>query len=361
MANPKRQAHRAAAAASKPRAEEPQTVHEPEVVGAPVSEEQQLVSSNYDTLMSFLSGAAAFFRKANQLEAAARDRLTEVQKFEGDLKAAGVRIPRDADEDARAQTLIRSAKVGRQATDAFWSITSVLSKLHKATVAGRERAGQLDDQAAEIAQRLHNGYTDEAKRKAREQEEADRRAAEQRAREERDREQAELERKALEAEASSPTLSEREQRFVDQMVAGAFGPVQCARLAGYKNFDKVVDQLLASPKIKAAIDAKKQAENIRQQAAAKREMPLDVQVEPVKPDIRRATPGGHDRTTWSAEVFDADAFMAAVLDPMTRTKLGIPANCATFHQVNLNEAARGLHEKMNVWPGVRAKKTTTTV
>ena len=362
MANPKKAAHRAATASRQSTS----PVHEPEVVGAPISEEQQLVSSNLEPLTTFISGLMTFFRTAGQLEAAARDRLTDVQKFEGDLKVAGVTIPRDADEDAQAQVMIRASKLGRQKTDTFWSITSVLSKLHKATVAGRERAGSLDDEAAAIAQRLHNGYTDAETRRARLEEDRIRQERERVAREDRAREQQQAEEAALRAEMNAPSCSEREMQFVNFVTLDIYSgssqgnPERSAERAGYKDPMTAGPKLMASAKIQSAIAAKQDAENIRRQAQAKREMPLDVQVEKVRPNIQRAA-GSHDRVTWSADVFDADAFMAALLDPRQRMQLGIPADCATFNQVKLNEVARSIHEKMDVFPGVRAKKTTSTV
>ena len=40
---------------------------------------------------------------------------------------------------------------------------------------------------------------------------------------------------------------------------------------------------------------------------------------------------------------------------------GIPLDCLQINTVKLNEYARSLHEQLDRWPGVRARKTTKVV
>jgi hypothetical protein len=190
-----------------------------------------------------------------------------------------------------------------------------------------------------------------------EENERRRQEAERNARIEREREQAELEQKAIEAEEASPTLSEREEAFVNSQIALGLGPTDAARRAGFKNPEQAAERLMKLAKIREALDAKKRAAAIREQAAAKKEQPVDVQFEEERPNITRATPGGFDRTSHSGEVLDERLFVEAVIGG----RHGIPADVLMVNQAKLNEYARSMQELINRWPGVRHKKTTTTV
>lgn len=329
-------------------ASEPVEIHEPEVVGSqPINADHGLVLPEMGKLGEWTRGMVTFFTKASQLEAAAKGRLE---------KAKAMKAPTNADEDEQVQLVLREAKMGRKATDDHWSITGLLSKLHKATVAGRERAGKMDDEAAEIAQRIHNRYVDDAKRKAREEEDRINREREEQARQDRERELAKMEEEALQREAAMEGLSEREEQFVARVAEGV-APMRAAGAVGYKNAEKEAARLMALPKVKVAIEAKRQADAIRRQAAAKREMPVQVERETVAVDVRRAAGVTGDRTTWSGEVLDERAFVEAAVGG----KHGIPLDCLTVNQAKLTEYARALHERLDLWPGVRAKKNTSTV
>jgi len=87
---------------------------------------------------------------------------------------------------------------------------------------------------------------------------------------------------------------------------------------------------------------------------------VQVETPQVTRHVSRAA-GGFDRSTYSAVVDDPDAFIAALLDPRTRTTLGIPADVATFDQSKMNDYAKSMKELIEKWPGVRLKKNTTTV
>lgn len=324
-----------------------------EVLDAPSSPDQELVSQDTDKLRAFMGGLASFFSRAITLEKQAKERLDIARQL---------KPPTTADEDATVQVAIREAKLTRKAIDDHWSITTVVHQLHRKLTAARERAGTTADQAASIAQTLHNRYVEDEQRRVRMEEERLRREAEERARVEREAELARLEAEAVRAEQSSPDLSEREKSFVYGLITLGYGPTTAAQKAGFAKPEQAGERLMNTPKIKAALDAKKKAAVIREQASAQSERPLDVApIEKVQANITRATPGGFDRSTYSAEVFDVEAFMAALLDPRTRTQLGIPADIATFQQTKLNDAARGLGDLINKWPGVRLKKKTTTV
>lgn len=322
-----------------------------EVLDAPISEDQQLVSTDTDKLRSFMGGLGRFFTDAVALEKKAKERLDIARQL---------KPPTNADEDAKVQIAIRDAKLTRKEIDAHWTITQVVHGLHRKLTAARERAGLIADQAADIAQKLHNRYAEDERQRAIAETNRLRREAEERESLRRMEEERELEAKAVAAESASPELSERERTFVELVSQGALWHIAAQR-AGFKDGHKAAARLGDSLKIKQALKAKEDAAAIRQQAAARRDRPLEVEFEEVKPDIARATPGGFDRSTWSAEVYDEDAFMAAVLDPRTRTALGIPADVATFRQPKLNELAKSLNENINKWPGVRAVKKTTTV
>ena len=61
------------------------------------------------------------------------------------------------------------------------------------------------------------------------------------------------------------------------------------------------------------------------------------------------------RTTYSAIIFNADAFVAAAVTG----GFGIPADCLMPNPVKLNEYARSLRERIDAWPGVRLSKKTS--
>jgi hypothetical protein len=327
----------------------------PDIEVLPVENpEQQQVITLAQQLGSFLGSLVPFFRTATELEHKAKAQLEHAQRLT---------TPTTAEEDSVVQVAIRQAKVTRKAIDEHWKVTAAIHGLHRRLTAGREAGGQLADQAADVAQRLHNSYVNEENRKARAETDRLRREAEAQEQREREEEQARLEALAQAAEEASPTLSTREQLFVDAFVLD--GPTkgnvqESARKAGYVNTLAAAARLSTNAKVKAAIASLEQAELVRRQARSLRDRPSTVSVEPVKPQIIRAA-GSFDRSTLSAEVHDPALFLAAVLDPASRLALGIPADTVTFVQTRLNELARSLGPQINKWPGVRLKTTTTTV
>lgn len=330
-----------------------------EVLDAPASEDHELVAAEGTRLRTFLGGLVPFFKKAGEIERAAKERLDVARQ----LKA-----PTDAASDEKIQVFIRTVSTEIAGAEDHWSITTAVHGLHRMLTAARGRVTGKDskgnptgmlDQAKQLAQNLHNRYVEDAKRKAREEEDRLNREAEDRARQDREAELKRLEEEAVKAEAASPELSERERSFVD-LVAFGRNSSDAARSAGYKNPDEQAARLLKTPKIVKAIDAKRQAAKIREQASATQAMPVQVEKAVVQPDVTRAA-GAHDRTTHGAEITDEQALIVAVLDPMTRTRLGIPADIVMINPTKVNEYGKSLKELINTWPGVRHTKKTSTI
>lgn len=318
-----------------------------EVVDAPANDEQTLVAADTNKLRTFMAGMVKFFTTAAALETKAKGQLAI---------AKALKPPVDAESDAAVQVVIRDSKMARTAINEHWSIATVVHGLHRRMTAARERGGVLADQAATIAQNLHNRYVEDAKRKAREEEERINREREQAAAAERQRQLDELERDALMREMEMENLSEREQRFVELVWQGFNTPATAARNVGYAKPEQQGARLMESEKIKKAIAAKQDAERVRTQARAIADKPLEVRRETVAADVTKATGTGGDTTRWSGEVLDERLFIEAVVGG----RHGIPLDCLTINQSKLTEYATSMHELIDRWPGVRAKKTTTT-
>lgn len=327
-----------------------------EVVDGPVNEEHALVSEDTGKLRTFMGGMVPFFQRAGELERAAKERLDVARQMQTKYLRT---LPADADEDLKIQNELLASKRERKVIDETWGITQVMSQLHKRLVAGRERAGKMLDEAATIYQDIHNRYAREQQRIADEENRRRRIEEEQRETARRAREQEELEAAAVKREAEMEGLSEREQRFVELVANGFNGPSTAARTSGYKDAEKAGERLMATPKIIAAIDALRDAAAIRQQAKAKTEEPLVVDTPTVRANVTKAA-GSRSVTTKSAAVDDADAFLAAVLDPKTRATLGIPTDCLIIDEAKLNQHARNLGDIINRWPGVRLVTKTST-
>lgn len=324
----------------------------------PLPETTDLIKEETGLIRQFFAGSLAFFTQATKLEKDAKQRLDIAKQFKAKYDGPkAVAITRETDE--KLQTELRAARLKRKEINDWWEITSLAARFHKRLVAGRERGGMMADEAIEITQALHNGYAREEERKAREEEYRRREAEEARQRQERAAEAQRLEAEALRAEATSPMLSEREDRFCDAIMRDGLGPTAAAQRVGFANPEQQGERLMKLPKILKALDARKQAAVIREQAAAQAQAPLSVIVERVVPNITRVA-GTREAKRWKATVFDPDAFMAAVLDPKTRLTHGIPTDVVTYLQPKLNELARALHEKMNTWPGVRAEEDRST-
>lgn len=333
----------------------------PDIEVVEASDDQQLVRSESDKLRTFFGGLTAFFKTATAIEKTAKEQLD---------RARQLKPPTDSASDEKIQLFIRESKDQIGVAETHWNgPASSLHALHRLITAARGRVTGKDskgnptgmlDQAAGIAQRLHNRYVEDEQRRVREEQDRLNREAEERARVERERELARLEEDALKHEAAMPDLSERERLFVDYYTGPYQNASRAAQQAGFQNPDAQAARLLKTSKIVRAIEAKRKANTLRDQVAATRKMPLQVETERVQPNISRAA-GVHDRTTHGAEVFDEQALLVAALDPMTRTRLGIPADIVTINRSKVNEYGGSLKELIDKWPGVRHTKKTTTV
>lgn len=316
----------------------------PEVL-PPESQDLTVTRTDGGSIQSFLANLTSFFREAASLEARSAKTLELAKTWTA---------PTDGTTDQVLVERVRAIATERREIEAHWEITALVSRFHRRLTAARDRALKPLEEATRIGTLLHNRYADEERHRARMEEDRLRREAEERARQEREIELARLEAEAVKAEAANPDLTEREERFVDLYCAGGWTPYEAAKMAGYRNADKQTPKLLELPKIREAITSKQGAIRLRQQAEATRSAPVLTTHAPVKADI--ATAGV---TRYSADCVDPDSLLAAVLDPMTRTRLGIPVDVLTVNEPKLNEYARSLREQIERWPGVRVVKTTS--
>lgn len=318
-------------------------------VGIVISEDERLVGQDGGIVMQFLTGLTQFFTKATALELDAKNTLA---------RARTMQVPQNVDEDETVQRFVKQTTVDKKAIEEHWKITSVVHQIHRRLTARRDIGAKALEEANTLGNRLHNGYVDGERRRAAAEQDRLRREAEADASRRRDEEVARMEAEALKAEEASSDLSAREQAFV----AAYTGPVcrgngeGAAQRAGYKDPFKAAARLLSQPKILAAINAAEHAAAIRQQADARKAEPLDVQVEPVRPNISTAA-GGHDRTTHGYEILDANLFIEA----FRSGKYGIPVECVQPAPKGLGELARSLRERLNSIPGVRYVSTTKVV
>jgi len=317
-----------------------------EVVAAE-SPDLAVIETDGAAVTAFMRNIVAFFRTATQLEQAAQATLGRAK-----LSVA----PTTADEDTQIQIAIKGANTDRKALDAHWSICQTFSQVHRKLTAGRSRGTAPLDEAAAIWQRHHNTYAEAARRKAAEEQDRVRLAAEAKARADQAAEAKRLDDEAVRLEEASADLSDREQMFIERVVNDHTPPQRAAELVGFKDAFKAAARLMSLPKIQRAIKAKQDAAAAREQAAAVREQPLDVQVETVRAEVVKA-PGAHDRTTHSATVLDPARLIAAVISG----GYGIPADVLMPNPVKINEYARSLQARIDLWPGVQYVKSTKTV
>jgi len=326
-----------------------QTVETPVEVLDPVPEDAGLVQTDGSAVTQFLTNVTVFFRGAVALEQKANVTLA---------KARALKAPASAEEDAAVQVFIRTASADRKSAEDYWGITTVFHGIHRRLTAARTRSTAPLEEAAKIAQQLHNRYVDDAKRAAQAEERRLQREADERAKAQRDAELEVLEQQQRELEEKSEDLSDRERVFVAKFYELQNGG-RAAAAAGYKgpDYEKVASRLLSHDKIRLAINAHREAKLLEAQATARRSAPLVAETVSVAPSVTKV---GTDVTTWSGEVVDLDLFLANVLDPVQRARLGIPSDLLTVYPVKLNEYARALQGNLDRWPGLRATSKTTT-
>lgn len=310
----------------------------------PENPELAMALSEGSTIAAFVVGLREFFRRADDLEIAAKSQL-EAAKL--------LKMPTSREEDDTMQEVVRSATYGIKEIGEHWTITSALSKFHKRMTARRDRGVEMLEEVKAIGNGFHTRYKAEAERKAREESDRLRREEETRQRAERDRETAALEAQALAAEESSPTISDREMRFLAELSRTGGRGTEAARFAGYKDPIVQAARLLSSEKIQSVLKARDNAETLRKQATAVKQAPIEV----TTPTVKAAVSKGGDRTTWGAEALDPQALIDAVCEG----RHGIPRDVLMVNPAKLNEYGKSLHELIDRWPGVRHVKKTGVV
>ncbi len=306
--------------------------------------DQQLITAEAGAISTFVKNVLQFLSTAAAIE---RDAKAQV------AVARALQPPKTADEDTRVKDNVRVFGAKKKAAEDHWNVCAEVSRFHRRLTAGRARAVDPLDEAITIGTRLHADYVTAERRKAEEVERRLREQAEQAAREQHEAELRQLEAEALALEAQNDALSGREQLFVDEWIETGGNAQQAARVAGYKDVVAAVARLSNSVKIKNAIEAATKAQALRRQEAAVRATPVET------PDIRieAAVDTNGDRTRGSADLVDEPALIAAIL----AGKHGIPSDLLSVNRPKLNEYARALGVRIELWPGVRFVRKTTIV
>lgn len=320
-------------------------------------EDLALAKADGGIITGWLGNLAKFFTGAAELEQKAKATLAKVD---------AMKVPTNVDEDEKLQRTIKQIAQDQAGVEVYWDITKKVSALHRRLTAKRGIAEDALERAKKKANDLHNQWTANERRRVDEENRRREREARERAEREQQERAAELEREALKREAESPELSAREKDFVTNFttVGGSCysDATRSAQFAGYKNAAEQGARLAKAPKIQVAIKAALEANALRQQAAAVKAQPVDVEYQEVEPEL--STAYGSDRTNWGGELLDERALMTAFLGCAPedyKNRFGIPADLWMVNPKKLNEVARSLHERLDLWPGVRAKKNTQVV
>jgi hypothetical protein len=267
---------------------------------------------------------------------------------------ANALIVSDRDSHTAALEFVRGAKQLKRAIEDHWSrITRSIDDLKRNMLTLKQQDLAPVEDALIRAGLVALTYENAERERQRVELERQRQENEARARREREAETARLEAQALEAEESSADLSAREQAFVMAYVSGigARGDARvAAERAGYKDADKQAARLLATEKIQKAIFAKRQAIELREQAAAQQAKPLDVVAPKVESNLGKAA-GVSTRLTYSGECLDFDALFDAVAAGRA------PRSVLMVNGPELNAEARSLKESFEqAFPGCRLVK-----
>lgn len=329
---------------------------EPVQVPEVVSEDEQLTQTDGGQIVRWLGELRKFMGRAEALERAAVETLERARAW---------KLPTTAAEDEQLQREIKATTADQKEIEAHWTITAAISRFHRRLTAKRSIGVGALEEANRIGNGLHNQYTEAEKRRAAAADRIAREEAEFLAKQEREHELARLEAEAVVAEEAAPELSKRETDFVNLFCgtnAAYAGRAQaCAIAASFKagtsaEAAAVAARLMSNAKIQIAIKAQQQAAVIRRQAVAKAAAPVAVEYREVRPNITKA-PGASDRTTWGGEVLNE----AATIEAFRAGTHGIPADLFQINPAKLNEYGRSLHERLDLWPGVRHTKKTGVV
>lgn len=307
----------------------------------------QMVQADGLTLAGFFRGLVPFFARAGDLE---RRALAKEATSKTLQKAV------DAESDKRLQAFVLDCGADIKEVESHWSVCQAVSRLHRKLTARRGISVDALERAKGRAQTFHNEWVESEKRRVAREQEQERLRQEQLAREQQEREAQQLEDAALDAEAHQASLSERERIFVELIEKG-YSAARAAQGASYKDPNKRGPQLLDSPKIAKVLEENRKAKAAREQAAAVRTMPLEViHVEKPAMELSKPAGGAKDVTRWSGEILD----QAATIEAFRSGQYGIPGDLFQINETKLNEYARSLEARLDLWPGVRAKKNVTT-
>lgn len=267
-----------------------------------------------------------------------------------------------------ALEFVRGAKQLQRAITEHWQrITRGIDDLKRNMLNFKAQDLAPVEQAIRDVERKALDYQNAENDRVRRENEERRLELERQAKADRQRELDAAEDKALELEQQSEGLSARELWFVNQVFENFEGldlsnpkpgdlkaMMGYAKQAGYKDVDTQVARLLRSQKILDAIDAKRQAKAIREQAAAKREQPIDiVDAAPIEAKVAQGRGLPTTRTYYSCEVVDANKLREAFLNGE------VPALALIPDETYLNAQARAaksaeLFER--AYPGCRLVK-----
>jgi hypothetical protein len=307
--------------------------------------EVALVEQEHALVLPWFDNLSNWWRSNKAMVAVAKDRLEQSRQRKAPVT--------EAEDLALQEDLLADRNALKLAEEHAEPFTGAFFRIHRRLTQARAEVTKPLEQSAGILQGLHNAYTAEQRRLAREMEERAIRKAEEDARQRQQEELAELERRAVEREEASADLSDRERRFVEAMLK-TNNAVQSAVLAGFKDGLKSGARLMSLGKVTSAIHAARDAAAIRAQALAVANEPaIPFSLPAIRPNIGRAS-GARERVSWTVEIFDREALHAACL------KGECPPDILTIDESRVRRYAEELHELVSAWPGCRAVKNTTT-
>lgn len=341
--------------------------------------DQAFVAEAGVAVRSFLNKLGAFFSEARALEAKATQTLGVAKELDK------IGTPKTMAADEGVQLFIKNTNDQRKAAEEHWSITTKVSQFHRRLTARRAVTTDALEEANTIANKLHNNYVAAENRRIAEEADRKRRELEEQERQRRQKEADDAAREAERIELAAPEVKPRELAFINYYIAEQGRPgcdARAAQLAGYKSPAEMAMKLLALPKIIAAIEARRQADEIRKQQEAKARVPISVDVPREKAAVSKVA-GLSSRTTWGAQVLDAQALTDAIfiefaqaavmwstgksIDEATAREFlkayngQIPRDVLVVDESAVRKHGESLHELIDRWPGVRHTKNTKGV
>jgi hypothetical protein len=309
-----------------------------------VNSETQVVNTVMASFVSFFTGFRAYLLRAKELERRADETLA---------KAKTLTEPTNEKEDEFLQAFVKQCNADTKETIEHHGFGKIVHQFHGRITAYRNRGTQPTEEAADIANKLHNIYTRKEQQRVDAENEKRRLAAEAAAKKERDDELAKVEAERLKLEESSADLSAREREYVE-LVMGGMEASKAATVAGFKDGFKAAARLMASEKIQKAITNARQAKALLEVQEVLKSQPVETaNYVAERPNIRRAA-GAKDVTRKKMVVENAELFIQAVISG----KHGIPHDMLIIDEVRGNEYARSMTDAVKRWPGVRVDSET---